>query len=235
MESIAQKERSFFQWEIKINAGYNIGGTSPLPLPVEIRKIEKFSPPILAPHVALEGNRWFNEKWGLSAQLAMDYKGFTVHDQVKNLHTEIEMGDDNYTGNFTGKNTTEIRNTYITLPVMATYRISNKWTTQFGPYIAYLYHPDFKGTASDGYIRQGSPIGEKIDVPEASFDFSREQSRVDYGLLLAGEWKFSTDFALRGQVSWGLKSVFPSNFTGMSFAMYNLYGMIGVSYRIKYF
>jgi hypothetical protein len=222
-------------WEYKIQAGYNIGGSSPLPLPAEIRAIEKFSPEIFAPHIALEATRWLNEKWGISAQIALDSKGFTVRDKVKNLYTEIRIdgNPDPQTGSFTGKNTTEIRNTYFTVPVMAAYRMSDKWLTQLGIYAAYLYHPHFNGTASDGYIRRGSPIGEKIDVPHASFDFSKEQNRLDYGFVLAEEWKFSNRFALRGQVNWGLRSLFPSNFTGMSFNMYNIYGMIGVSYRVS--
>lgn len=222
-----------YQWEYKINAAYNIGGSSPLPLPVEVRKIEKFQPEVMSPHIAVEVIRWFDDRWGLAAQLSLDFKGFTVENRVKNLRTEIEMGEETYTGNFTGNNTTKIKNSYVTIPLLATYRLSDKWTAQLGPYFAYLYHPDFKGTASNGYIRQGSPIGEKTIVTEASFDFSESQNRFDYGLIAAGEWEFYKDFALRGQLSWGLRPLFPSDFTGMSFKMYNIYGSIGVSYRLN--
>jgi hypothetical protein len=220
-------------WEFKINAGYNIGGTSPLPMPVEVRKIEKFSPPAFAPHVALEVIRWFTPRWGLSAQLTLDYKGFTVKDSVLNLHTEIEMDGDPYTGNFTGHNETKIRNSYLTLPVMATYRISSRWIVQGGFYIAYLYSPSFTGTASDGYIRKGSPVGEKVEVPEATFDFSDELRNFDVGLQAAAEWEFAKNFAIRGQLAWGLLPIFPSDFTGTSFKMYNIYGTLGVSYSLK--
>lgn len=220
-------------WEFKINGGYNIGGTSPLPLPEEIRKIESYSPSAFAPHVALEGTRWFNQKWGMTAQITLDYKGFTVKDRVKSLHTEIEMGDEKYIGNFTGKNKTKIKNSYFTLPVMASYRISEKWTAQLGMYVAYLYNPSFKGTASDGYIRRGSPIGEKTIVDNATFDFSDDQNKFDFGIQAAGEWEFYRDFALRGQVTWGLKPIFPSDFTAVSFNMYNIYGMLGISYRLR--
>jgi len=222
-----------YRWEYKINGAYNIGGTSPLPLPVEIRKIEKFSPSAFSPHIALEALRWIDSRWGVVTQITLDYKGFTITDQVKSLHTEIEMGDDTYVGHFTGKNTTKIKNTYVTLPVLATYKINERWLMQLGPYVAYLYHPDFKGTASDGYIRQGSPIGEKTIVTDAFFDFSESQNRFDYGIVLGGEWAFHPDFSLRGQLSWGLKPLFPSDFTGVPFKMYNIYGSIGVSYRLN--
>jgi hypothetical protein len=227
----AQDNGSF--WEFKINGGYNLGGTSPLSFPVEIRKIEKYSPSWIAPHFALEAARWLNENWGIAAQVALDHKGFTVCDRVKSLHTEIEMQDNKFTGNFTGKNTTEIRNVYLSLPVLAIRRISDKWMVQSGFYIAYLYHPHFNGSVSDGYIRKDSPIGEKTLVDHASFDFSKEQNTFDYGLLLAGERTLHSRFALRGQLSWGLNPLFPSDFTGIAFKMYNIYGSVGLSYRLN--
>lgn len=230
---LAGTQSSQGQQEYKIRAGYNIGGSSPLPLPVEIRKIRKFSPMAFAPHIALEATQWIEPQWGISAGLAIDYKGFTVENEVKNLRTEIEMGDDTYIGNFTGKNKTQVQNAYLTIPILFNWRINERWNTQAGIYGAYLFHADFKGTASDGYIRQGSPVGEKTIVTEASFDFSGEQNRFDYGLLVAGEWSFHPGFALRGQIAWGLRSLFPGNFTGVSFNMYNIYGSLGVSYTLK--
>lgn len=230
---LTQAQTPSYQWEYKINGAYNIGGSSPLPLPVEVRKIEAFKPGVISPHLALEAIRWFDNQWGISAQLTVDYKGFTVENQVKNLHTEIEMGDEMYVGHFTGRNTTKIKNSYITLPILANYRISEKWTTQLGVYFAYLYHPDFKGNASDGYIRQGDPTGEKTIVDNATFDFSDSQNKFDYGLLAAGEWEFYPDLSIRGQLSWGLRPLFPSDFTGVPFKMYNIYGSIGLSYTFK--
>lgn len=220
-------------WEFKINAGLNIGATSPLPLPEEIRKIESFSPPVFAPHVALEAIRRLNGKWGISAQLAIDYKGFDVESRAKSLYTEIEMNNEKYTGNFTGKNTTRIHNSYLSLPVTAIYRINERWDIQAGMYAGYLYNANFKGTASDGYIRQGSPIGEKTIIDRASFDFSEKQRLFDYGVLVAGEWSFYRRFALRGQIAWGLSPLFPSDFTSVPFHIYHIYGTLGISYRLN--
>jgi hypothetical protein len=219
-------------WEFKINGGYNLGGTSPLPLPEEIRKIEGYSLLLFAPHVALEAIRPLNEKWGVSLQLTLDHKGFTVRDRVKSLHTEIKINDETYAGNFTGSNLTKIHNVYITLPVSATYRISDLWLVQAGWYVAYLNNADFKGAASDGYIRRGDPTGEKTMVDNALFDFSDKQNKFDYGIQVAAERSFYARFAVRGQIAWGLNSLFPAQFTGMSFPMYNIYGTIGVSYQI---
>jgi hypothetical protein len=221
-------------WEYKINAGYSLGGSSPVSFPAEIRKIEEYRPDAWAPHIALEATRWLNEKWGIVAQIAWDHKGFTVRDRVKNMYTEIEIegNPEPQTGNFTGNNTTKVQNDYLSVPLLATCRFSDGLTGQFGIYVAWLSRSCFKGSVSDGYLRLGSPVGEKIDVPSASFNFSKEQNRFDYGLLLAEEWTLYRNFALRGQLSWGLSSLFPSDFTGISFDMHNIYGMLGVSYRI---
>jgi hypothetical protein len=231
--SLLRAQEKFPCWEFKIFGGFNIGGTSPLPLPEEIRSIDVFTPAWLAPHASLEVIRRLNRKWGIAVQLGLDHKGFTVTDRVKSLHTEIEMNDEVYSGNFTGKNTTRIRNSYITLPVTATYRIDRRWELHAGAYLAYLYGADFKGEASDGYIRQGSPIGEKTIVDRAVFDFSDKQKSFDYGLLLAGEWTFYSRFACRGQIAWGLCPLFPSNFTGVPVNMYNIYGGLGITYRLN--
>jgi hypothetical protein len=229
MEGKAQEH-----WEYKANIGYNLGGSIPLSMPVEVRSIEKYTIPVPAPHFALEATRWLNEKWGISAQIMYDHKGFTVRNKVKNLYTEIEIAGnpEPQTGNFTGNNTTEIQNSYLTVPVLASYRISPVWITQLGVYASYLCRPYFKGTASDGYIRRGSPVGEKINVPNASFDFSKNQNRFDFGLFLAEEWQFYKKIAFKGQLQWGLRSLFPADFSGISFDMYNVYGTLGISYLL---
>ncbi|MDR1454664.1 MAG: PorT family protein [Tannerella sp.] len=218
-------------WEFRINGGFNLGGMAPMPLPVEIRSIT-LSPPAVSPHVALEAIRRLNSRWGLSIQLALDYKGFEVEDRVKNLYTEIEMNGEMYTGNFTGNNTTRIHNSFLTLPLAATCRLGKRWEVQAGIYAGYLYGPGFKGAASDGYIRQGSPTGEKTIVDQASFDFSDRQQRFDSGLLAAGEWQFSRRFAARGQLTWGLTPAFPADFTGIPFHMHHFCATLGLGYRL---
>jgi hypothetical protein len=115
---------------------------------------------------------------------------------------------------------------------MATCKTSDRCLSQAGIYFAYLYRPIFKGKAFDGYIRRESPIGEKIDVPSAVFDFSDKQNRFDYGLSVAEEWKIYGHFALRGQLNWGFRSLFPADFKAITFDMRNIYGTFGISYKL---
>ena len=46
--SAAAQSESGKKFEYRIKAGFNIGGTLPIPLPAEIRKIESYSPTFCA-------------------------------------------------------------------------------------------------------------------------------------------------------------------------------------------
>ena len=52
-------------WEYEVRAGFSIGGTSPIPLPAEIRSINSYNPSLA---ISLEGNmtKWIEptKKWG---------------------------------------------------------------------------------------------------------------------------------------------------------------------------
>lgn len=218
-------------WDFKVYGGFSIGASSPLSFPSEIRKIECYAPGFL-PRIGVETVYRLNEKWGIAGQIALEYKGFEVKNRVKSLYTEMEMKEEKYVGNFTGQNSTEINNLYLSLPISTTYFFSDNWQAQAGMYISFLANSHFSGSASDGYIRRGSPIGEKTEVDLATFDFSDKQNKIDYGLVVAGERKIFSKVALRGQLAWGLRTLFPTDFTGISFKMYNIYGTVGLSYQL---
>ena len=71
-------------WEYGIKAGFSIGGTSPLPLPEEIRKIDSYAPGGLA--ISIEGNatKWFDTKWGMTVGVRLENKNMTTEATVKN-------------------------------------------------------------------------------------------------------------------------------------------------------
>ena len=64
--------------DYQFKAGVNIGGTSPLPLPEEIRSIESYSPGLA---ITLEGNvtKWIDvqKKWGVSLGVRLANKNMT--------------------------------------------------------------------------------------------------------------------------------------------------------------
>ena len=77
-------------WEYSIKAGLSIGGTSPLPLPKEIRSIDSYAPNIA---IAIEGNttKWFgkDKKWGMTAGIRLENKTMTTEATVKNYGMKI--------------------------------------------------------------------------------------------------------------------------------------------------
>ena len=123
-------------WEYNIKAGFNIGGTSPIPLPKEIRKIDSYAPGIA---IAIEGNatKWFDEKkkWGLTLGLRLENKNMTTEATVKNYGMKIiNTNGGELAGLWTGGVKTKVKNSYLTIPILADYRISKRWIVSAGPY-----------------------------------------------------------------------------------------------------
>lgn len=223
------------KWEFNVFAGYNLGGSTPMPLPAEIRKINSWSPGF-SPTLAFHATRWINSDWGLTSGLEIDIKGMTIDADVKYWYTDLVVGSGeqvgNFSGTFSGKNKTKVMNGYITIPVLGTYRLNHLWTFHAGGYVSLLQDEKFEGTASDGYIRNGGPTGEIVKVTEATYDFSNELRKVDAGIMAAADWNFTRRMAVKGQLSWGLVPLFPSDFKGISYKMYNIYMMLGLAYRL---
>ena len=71
-------------WEYEIRAGVSIGGTSPLPLPVEIRSIDSYNPTLA---FMLEGNaiKWLGttKKWGVITGVRLETKNMITKATVK--------------------------------------------------------------------------------------------------------------------------------------------------------
>ena len=183
-------------WEVGLKAGVNIGGSSPLPLPREIRSIESFNP--------------------------------------KNYSMEIIGGDGNrLKGNWTGYVRTDVRNDYLNIPVLASWKPAERWVVQLGPYMSVLMNGSFSGDVYDGYLREGDPTGNKIvfsDGAVAGYDFSSELSRLLWGMQAGCEWSAFRHLRLYANVTWGLSDIFRRGFNTISFAMYPIYLNLGFGY-----
>ncbi|MDR0429862.1 MAG: PorT family protein [Tannerellaceae bacterium] len=235
INSHGSAQNGFKRWEYKVFAGYNLGGTSPLPLPAEIRKINSWSPGFAAT-LAFHITRWISPEWGITSGLAIDLKGMSIDADVKYMMTSLVVGEgDNtgrFTGMFTGKNKTTTRNGYLVLPVLATYKPFEKWTFRLGGYFASQRDAKFEGNASNGYIRNGGPAGDRINIESATFDFSKNVRKVDAGLMASADRFFTNKLAVTGQLSWGLIPIFPSDFNGIPYKMYTIYFMTGIAYKL---
>ena len=168
-------------WEYGIKAGFNIGGTSPLPLPKEIR----------------------NTNGG-----------------------ELQ-------GLWTGGVKTKVKNSYLTIPVVANYKISNRWKLSAGPYISYLIEGGFSGHVYNGHLRTPDQTGSRVVFSGesiATYDFSENLRKCQWGLQLGGEWRAFKHLNVYADLTWGLNDIFKKDFNTISFAMYPIYLNVGFGY-----
>lgn len=221
--------------EYEVKAGFNIGGTSPLPLPVEIRSINSYSPTVA---VAIEGNvtKWLDtqKKWGVEIGVRLETKGMRTEADVKNYKMEI-IGDGGelVKGYWTGKVKTKVRNSYLTFPVLAKYKISPRVSMDLGPYFSYMTDGDFSGDVYEGYLREGDPTGNKVifsDDKSAPYDFSKDLRRFQWGAQLGVEWRAFKHLNVNADLTWGFNDIFKKDFDTVSFAMYPIYLNVGFGY-----
>ena len=224
-------------WEYEIRAGINLGGTSPLPLPREIRKIKSFNPKF---NGTVEGvvTKWFPScGWGISGGLKLEEKGMETGADVKNYHTKVIKGDQKVEGYFTGYNNTSVNMTYLTVPIMA---IPCLLYSSISSPISLKLEPLTRSTTTttssyvkDGCLRNGTPVGEKVTFSEdgrGTFDFSNDLRRMQWSAMLGCSWRAYRHFSVVADLSWGLTDIFKESFETISFNMYPIYCNVGFAY-----
>ena len=222
-------------WEYGIKAGFNIGGTSPIPLPKEIRKIDSYAPGIA---IAIEGNatKWFDKdkKWGLTLGLRLENKNMTTEATVKNYGMEIlGQGGERISGVWTGGVKTKVHTAGLTIPLMATYKLNNRWNIKAGPYFSYILSREFSGHVYDGYLREDNPTGPKVEFTDnkvATYDFSNDLRHFQWGLQAGAGWRAFKHLNIYADLTWGLNNIFKNDFHTITFAMYPIYLNIGFGY-----
>lgn len=221
--------------EYEVKAGFNIGGTSPLPLPVEIRSINSYRPTTA---IAVEGNvtKWLDRerKWGVIVGIRLENKGMKTDATVKNYGMEIiGEGGEVVKGNWTGRVKTKVRNSYLSVPVLATRQLNKRFSMSLGPYVSYMLEGDFSGHVYEGYLREGNPTGNKVVFTgdkSAPYDFSDNLRRFQWGAQLGAEWKAFKHLNVYADLTWGLNDIFKKDFDTVTFAMYPIYLNVGFGY-----
>ena len=167
-------------------AAYNLGGTAPIGMPSTIRKMNSYS---LRPNFMLGVDAFhpFNDRWGIMFGLHFENKGMKVDATVKNYHMKMVQGGESIEGMFTGRVMTQVDQSLGTIPVQATYDLSDKVRLKLGPYFSYVSSHKFSGYAYDGYLREGSPTGPKIELgndanSRGDFDFSGDMRNWQFGI-----------------------------------------------------
>ncbi len=222
-------------WEYEIRAGISIGGTAPLPLPEEIRSIDAYNPTLA---LIIEGNaiKWLGKekKWGVITGLRMETKNMITKATVKNYGMEIIGNDGNrLKGNWTGGVKTKVRNSYLTVPVLAAYKLSPRWRAKLGAYVSYMMDGEFSGHVYEGYLREGDPTGEKVNFTDgaiATYDFTDDLRKFAWGLQAGADWRAFKHLNVFADLTWGMNDIFKKDFNTITFAMYPIYLNVGFGY-----
>ena len=226
------QENSWGKFDVKVKAGVNIGGTSPMGIPAQVREIKSFNPLI---SLSMEANavRWLDAQWGISSGVRFENKGMTTVSRVKEYAMRLHTEDGELSGLFTGEVETKVKNGYVSIPLALHYRLLASLNARLGGYYAYLLDPSLTGAAGAGHFRQGEPGFERnMDMEEpVRYEFSSELSKHDFGLLGGVEWNAFRHLVVSLDVSWGLHSIFVKDFTGVSFSMYNVYSNVAFGYH----
>ncbi len=223
--------------QMRARLGYNIGGTTPLGLPNTIRSIDSYS---LTPSfmIGLDVQYPLNEKWGIQAGLHMENKAMDGDVTTKAYRMEVKKGESVLDGLFTGKVHQEVKMWMATIPIQATYTLSSKVQLKAGPYFSVITSKDFSGIASDGYLRQGDPVGPKIIMGNkegewATYDFDDDMRDFQVGIGVGADWQFYKGLGMSVDLNWGLNGIFKSDFKTVEQTLYPIYGTIGFFYRLK--
>lgn len=231
------KTKHFFNTnvDVQLQAHFGIGGAAPLVMPQEIRKIQSYNPTLM---LGLETNatKWFGEKqkWGVRVGVRVESKGMKTRANVKNYATRIAQNNEQINGYFTGNVSTDVKNTYSTVPVSLVFKPSENWRVYASVYASGLLDGNFKGEVSDGYLRENTPVGTKILFEEngsAQYNFSNEVNQFQWGTALGGEYHFKKNLLLLAEINYGINGVLKKDFDAISFSLHNVNLNIGFGYR----
>lgn len=234
-EISASGDQGFFKsLEYEVNAGTNIGGASPIPLPAEIRKINSYSPELNL-QIGATVRKWFGaeDKWGTGLGIRFETKGMKTKATVKNYGMEIIDNGKTLKGRWTGKVQTKYHTQQLVVPLTAFYRLSSRVILNAGPYLSYAFSNDFDGYVFDGYLREGDPTGNKISFSgdsKASYDFGNELRTFQWGMQLGASVKVYKQLVVNANLEWGCNDIFYSSFKTVTFNLYPIYLNLGFGY-----
>lgn len=227
------KERPNPYFEVR--AGFEMGGTVPFPLPAQMRTIEGFSP-LGNFSVQALANMPFNKRWEMLLGFRFERKGMTAESTVKDYNMSIQSDDGGaITGRWTGFVSMSADQWMVTLPLEATFNITEVGRIRGGLYFGYVTKGKFYGEVKDGYLREGNPTGAKIEVGEEpqSFEFNDDMRRFQWGWTLGGEWRIYKGLSAFLDLDWGLNNIFVPEFETIAFDMHPIFGTVGIGYSFK--
>lgn len=228
--SVHCPERILSRITYGLHLGVNLGGMAPLGIPDEVNSINRFLP-LPGVSAGVHARYPLTSRWALETTPRFEMKRMEVRADV--THYSIVLNDPEggqLQGVWTGPVKTKVNNFYLTLPVSASWQASRHWRFRGGVFFSYLTRGKFMGTVYDGYLRKDDPTGEKIEISEATYDFSPDLRRFSWGVEIGSTWQFSPHFSLQTHLSWGVNEIFKRDFRVLDFSMYPIYFHVGMGY-----
>lgn len=229
--------KSFFKENIdyEVNAQFAIGGAVPINFPQEIRSIESFNPGMQL-GLGLQATKWLcdDKDWGVRLGARFQAKGMETEARVKNYYTEVIMDSESIKGYYTGLVNTEVKNTYVVIPLSAVKSLSDRWNIYGGLNVAFLIDKGFTGYVSNGYLRKDTPTGIKMPFEgegRGPYDFSNQIRTFQWGAQLGGEYSLNRNFNIFANIDYDFNNLFVKDFSAITFAMHNIYLNIGFGYK----
>lgn len=226
---------SFFSdLQYEVNAGTNIGGASPIPLPREIREIKSYSPNLNL-QLGVTVTKWLSpdRRWGVALGARMETKGMKTRARVKNYGMEIIDHGNSTSGNWTGFVQTKYHTQQLVIPITGVWQANKRLKVNFGPYLSYAFDNDFSGYVYEGYLRVGNPSGTKQNFSgdsRATYDFSDDLRNFQWGFQGGVSWAAYSHLNVNANLTWGCNDIFKSSFKTITFNMYPIYLNVGFGY-----
>lgn len=216
--------------------GYTVGGTIPTHIGKEIRGINSFDPGLNF-SIGVEATLPLSGRWSLHSGLRYELGSMDVDSRVKNYEIEVVRGEESLKGIFMGNVRIKTTQRRITLPVQAGFDISKELQLRGGLFMGWLTNRKFWGWAYDGYLREGTPVGAKIEMgrepgDRGDFDFDHNMRHMQWGLDVGADWHFHRQWGLFAELTYGFSGIFKSDFHSVQ-TLRPMYGTLGISYRIK--
>ncbi len=224
----------WYDFEYEVNAGTNIGGAAPIPIPAVIRHISSYNPKLNL-QIGATVTKWLGreKRWGVAVGLRFENKGMQTKARVKNYGMEIIQDGKKLVGRWTGMVQTKYLSQQMIIPITGVFRINPRLKVNLGPFLSYAFSNTFDGYVYDGYLREGDPTGDKVVFEgdsKATYDFSENMRKFQWGVQGGVSWAAYKHLVVNANLAWGCNNIFESSFKTVSFNLYPIYLNLGFGY-----
>ncbi len=237
-EDTEHSHPSISAWQITPHLGYTIGGMTPVPLPAEIREIQRFHP--------TDGLSWgfdFSRKvssqWRAAVGIHYFDRGMRTEARVKAYQVKVVQAGNTLEGYFSGVNHTRASQQGFALPLQAEWQPLARCTFFTGPVVEWYFDRSFTGSVTDGYLRVNQPTGRKVEFgasPEEAptYDFSNDMARWGFGWQVGADWQVSSRWSVFLQARYIFTNLFQPGFTTVSMKLHPMFVTTGLAYRVHW-